>query len=662
VNNRFSTLLLLLIFVTFFLSQKVVSQEKMIDWYKEGKTLYKKQNYNAAIEAFKKANQLAKKSNDTLYIMNSISRIGLCYLAIEKYEFSELFFKKSLRLEMLNGDSIRIAKGYNNVGITKYYLSELDSCLFYYRKALEIYRAKKSRVLPQFIKNIGLVYRKKSNYEEASNYLFESAKIFETQNNQKESASIYSTLGNMYNELGYDSLSIHYHKLGLNIRKNFNNKLAYAQSLNNLANVIKRSVSKDSALSMYKSSLLITKDYNSKRLESALLNNIGEIYLDWGEIEKSKFYLNQSLDLKKNLGDKYGISHTLQNLSRVAFEEKEIVKSEKFILEGLSIAEEIGAGEIILKYYGLYSQLLTEDKRFEKATNYYGRYLKLKDSLLNYYKLKAFSEAEVKYRTDNLEKQVAFLKPLEKEIQLLNVKSENQESKIKLQRGVTLAISIGAFLLLILFLLIWRIGKQRKKINNLLEIKNEEITHRVKNNLEILTGIFIGQSRTAKNHEVKSILLQNQHRIKTISHLHNTLSREPESDVSIKIYFEGLIDDLLFSFNFPKKNCLLYFDDITLKADTILHLGLLINELITNAIKHGLKDITNPRLELTLKKIKSSIELQVKDNGLGIDSLNIKEKESYGMSLINKLVKHQLKGSITYRYDKGAIFNIQIPI
>jgi len=87
------------------------------------------------------------------------------------------------------------------------------------------------------------------------------------------------------------------------------------------------------------------------------------------------------------------------------------------------------------------------------------------------------------------------------------------------------------------------------------------------------------------------------------------------------------------------------------------------NELITNAVKHGLKDSKKPLLEVVLKNNNSYTKLIVKDNGLGlVNTIDMEQTKSYGMTLINKLVKRQLEGTLLYSYEKGAIFTIKIPI
>jgi len=645
------------------IAQNLNNTKTYEDSYNKGKILYKERKYDEAIEAFKISKTLASKSGDTISTTNALSRIGLCYLGKEDYKISEKYFKRSLELEIICGDSARIAKGFNNIGITKYYLSELDSCLFYYKKALSIYQNTSNKKLPKFLKNIGLVYKKKGDYINSSKYLFQAAKMFENKKNNEEAAAIYSIIGNMYNESGYDSLSLHYHNLGLKLRKDLNDNLAIAQSMNNIANIIRKVYGIDTALVIYNKALTLTKRVKNKRLESIILNNIGEIYLELSNSKTSREFFLSSLKIKKSLSDQHGIAHTTFNLAKLDEMLGNYEDLERHLSIGISISKNIKAPNLLVKYYGLYSKYLTSKKEYKNATQYFKLYLNLKDSLLNELKVKSISEAEIKYQTSQLEKQVAFLKPLENEIEILNLKTENQENKLKFQNIVNWTLGISIFLMLIIILLILRISNQRKRMNVLLELKNEEVTHRVKNNLEILTMIFKGQSRMIKDEKIKSILDQNQHRIKAINHLHRSLSKTPEIGVSSKIYFDGMIDDLLFSLNFPKINCSLTIENLRLDADMMLHIGLLMNELVTNAIKHGLRNVQNPRLDVSLIKKNQFIELKIRDNGQGIDkSIDLNNVDSYGMTLVKKLTNRQLDGNLNYSYQNGAIFTIKIPI
>lgn len=642
-------------------------QEKEIsnstDWYARGKTLYNEKKYKESISAFEQAELAAARSQDTVRLMNALSWLGLSHIAIEDYLTSKKYYQEALQRELQYGDSTRIAKAFNNLGISQYYLSELDSCLINYHQALDIYRLIGNQALPQFIKNIGLVYQKQGQYENAAQYLFESALMFEQKDDKAEAASVYNIIGNMYNESGYDSLSVHYHSLGLRLRRSLNDKMAIAQSLNNLANAGRKIFGVDSALYLYREALAITDEFDRKRLRSALLNNIGEIYLNRGNLKESRTFFDQSLELKKYLNDQYGIAHTIHNLARISLLEENMDEAEVYILEGLPKTEKIGASKLLLKYYGLYAYFLTSEKRFEEATRYYPKYVSLKDSLLNDMKLQAFSEAEVKYRTAKLKEEVAFLRPMEQEIEVLTLQMENQQVQLNFQRAINWGTGIGAAMMLVLVILARRDSLQRKRFNELLALKNTEIEHRVKNNLGILMAIFSGQSRMTSDDKLKTILRQNEYRIKTIRHLHNLLSKESIGEVSSRIYFEGLIDDLLFSLDLPKKHCIISIGNISLDADKMLHVGLLLNELITNAVKHGLSQVSNPCLEVSLQDEGNSIQLRVKDNGPGMkNSLEQNPKTSYGMSLINKLVNRQLEGSLDYHDDHGAVFSIKIPI
>jgi two-component sensor histidine kinase len=632
------------------------------NWYDQGKSFYQKKDYTAAINAFKRAESIAVQQKDTLLLMNALSRIALCFAGREDYQQAENYYRTVLVLELAYKDSTRIAKAYNNVGFAKHYLSQLDSCLFYYHKALSIYRSTGNEGIPQFIKNIGLVYQMKGDVEKAAASLFESAELFEKQNDTPEVASIYNILGNMYNESGYDSLSLHYHNKGLELRKSLNDEVAVAQSLNNLANTVKSVIGTDSALSLFRQALEIAIRHGNNRLRSALLNNIGEIFLDRGKIDTCKALFFESLKLKRELKDQYGIAHTTHNLARVSLLQKKNSEAESLVMEGLAIAKDIKAAKLLVKYYGMYAYLLTANEKFKEATRYYQLYLGLKDSLLSELKLKAFSEAEVKYRTNNLEEEVAYLRPLEKEIEVLNLHAENQRQRLKFQHAVNWGMGIGAFMMFILVLMARRVSVQRKKYNELLALKNEEIFHRVKNNLNILMAIFSGQSRMTSNEELKSILKQNESRIKTIRHLHDRLSREPNNNLSAKIYFEGLIDDLLFTSNYSKSKCRISIGDVQLGADKTLYMGLIINELVTNSIKHGLGQHPDPFLEVLLKQHPGYIELKVKDNGPGIQrEANPRQEESYGMNLLYKLVREELEGEVQYSYEQGAVFTIKIP-
>ncbi|MDO6603341.1 sensor histidine kinase [Arenibacter palladensis] len=208
------------------------------------------------------------------------------------------------------------------------------------------------------------------------------------------------------------------------------------------------------------------------------------------------------------------------------------------------------------------------------------------------------------------------------------------------------------------------IGKNLLKAHNELhKIRNEnearirekdtllkEIHHRVKNNLQTVSSLLSLQSRSIEEPRIKTLIKSSQNRVISMAMVHEMLyMRHDLSKIEYKSYVEELSDYLIRSFKGTENNITLNIKipDIKLGIDTAIPLGLLINEVITNALKYGIKD--NDPGEIHIELVKSNGKdyiLYIGDDGEGFpEGISHKNTKSLGLKLIHNLSR-QLKGSI----------------
>jgi len=216
------------------------------------------------------------------------------------------------------------------------------------------------------------------------------------------------------------------------------------------------------------------------------------------------------------------------------------------------------------------------------------------------------------------------------------------------------------------------IGKNLLKAHNELhKIRNEnearikekdtllkEIHHRVKNNLQTVSSLLSLQSRSIEEPRIKSLIKSSQNRVISMAMVHEMLyMRHDLSKIEYKSYVEELTDYLIRSFKGTENNIVLNINipDIKLGIDTAIPLGLLINEVITNALKYGIKDNDTGEIHIELVKLnKKDYVLNIGDNGAGFSELiSHKNTKSLGLKLINNLAR-QLKGSINRDSSKNG--------
>lgn len=201
-------------------------------------------------------------------------------------------------------------------------------------------------------------------------------------------------------------------------------------------------------------------------------------------------------------------------------------------------------------------------------------------------------------------------------------------------------------------------NRQLKKQNNQDEILLKEIHHRVKNNLQTVSSLLSLQSRNTNDDRTKELLVSSQHRVVSMALIHEMLyAYDDISRIQYQEYVEQLASHLIRSIKGINNNITLKVSmpDIKLGIDTAVPLGLLINEFITNTLKHGILDDKKGLITITLHKDhRENYLLQLKDNGIGFNDTTLAQKpNSLGLRLINNLVR-QLRGSLTRETSHGG--------
>lgn len=179
---------------------------------------------------------------------------------------------------------------------------------------------------------------------------------------------------------------------------------------------------------------------------------------------------------------------------------------------------------------------------------------------------------------------------------------------------------------------------------------NRELRDRVKNNMQIISSLFSLQSNYVDHEETRTLIRYCQYRIKSMSLIHEMLYKTNDlSKIEYGSYIRLLADQLTCTMKGNDHNVKLKFDisHIILNIETAIPLGLLLNEIITNSLKYGIKDNKEGEIYVSLKQLKyPNYILQIGDNGCGFENdVDFRSSESLGLRLIHKLTL-QLKGNI----------------
>lgn len=207
------------------------------------------------------------------------------------------------------------------------------------------------------------------------------------------------------------------------------------------------------------------------------------------------------------------------------------------------------------------------------------------------------------------------------------------------------------------------VENQRIKLSQSLNEKNillKEIHHRVKNNLQLVMSLLNIQARDKESKSIEDFLEKGQSRIASMILIHENLYQNKNvGNIDFEEYITTLTHHIKDSFgeNSEKIAITVTAKEVCLDIETAVPLGLIINELVTNSMKHAFQDAREGKIEVSLfKKDQNNYELTISDTGVGLKK-GTSSKQSMGLQLVSLLVL-QLKGTITTVEKNGLSYVI----
>ena len=192
------------------------------------------------------------------------------------------------------------------------------------------------------------------------------------------------------------------------------------------------------------------------------------------------------------------------------------------------------------------------------------------------------------------------------------------------------------------------------------ELLLKEIHHRVKNNLQVISSLLNLQSSYIKDPDTLSVLKESQDRVRSMALIHENLYKSTDiSHLDLQDYVKTLVHGLKRSYQQRHGGVTfeLHIDDIPLGIDRAVPCGLIINELVSNALKHAFPDDhQSPKITIHFSMNDSgNVTLKIQDNGQGIpDNFDWENANSLGLKLVHILAKEQLDGQIQFHTNHGT--------
>ena len=199
------------------------------------------------------------------------------------------------------------------------------------------------------------------------------------------------------------------------------------------------------------------------------------------------------------------------------------------------------------------------------------------------------------------------------------------------------------------------------------EILLQEVHHRVKNNMQIISSLLNLQSRHVKDEESLGLFKSSQNRVKSMALIHERLYQSKDfSRIDVADYVQNLTNHLFITYGISKDAVKLKINiqDIFLDINTAIPCALIINELVSNSLKHAFPNGKKGMIKISMRPLgKREMELVVGDNGVGMpEDANLKNTKSLGLYLVSMLAEDQLHGEIKLDKTEGMAFRFRLRV
>ena len=549
----------------------------------------------------------------------------------------------------------------SNIGYALKNEGNLVSALDYYNKSLEV-----SNVLEDpkhkttLLNNIGAIYDGQGFHKKALEYYYKSLTLSEDINDKEGIAIAYNNIGYLFVAQDNNDKALEYYEKSLTLSKSLNHKAAMAHTLTNMGFIHRKLKDLPKALSCFKQSLSIQKDILDKNGMASTLHNLGSVYLDKNDITLALHYYTKSLEVSTEVNNQRAMALALNALGTLHYNQNDLDKASYYSQKSLSLAKSIDSPFAITAAAALASKVYKSLKQWDKAFEMKELHIKMRDSVNNVESQKNVIRQQAKYEIEKKEQALT----------LMATENELQEVKLNKNKILINAFIIALILTIILTINIYRGFKKKQLINELLEAqkaeisrKNEEKTamlkeihHRVKNNLGVVNSLLRLQSREIEDEKTLNMFKEAQKRVLSMALLHEKMYKSDDlAHIDIQEHIHLLASDLIKTYAVNKDIKLdISIKEIDIGLRTLVPLGLIINEIITNALKYAFNEKNNGCISLHIAPLDNDkFEMIIADDGSGYELK--KESTGLGSKLIQAFTK-QLNGSMKRINESGTRF------
>jgi two-component system, sensor histidine kinase PdtaS len=571
-------------------------------------------------------------------------------------EFAEA--AKTLADELQN-EELQLRTNYY-FGVIHKNLGNHERALSHFEPYADYFTAKDDKTEICYVRyQTGITKAMMGNYLEAIKDLYVNIKMAQELGYKDTEANTMTAIASIYREMEDYDKAIAINEEAHALFQELDHVKGMAQALINNGNIFSLLGQTDRALKAYEQSLELLEGTNDIYYRAYTYLNMGELHIGMEAWDKAERELNKSLPMLLELGQSRGISDCRHHLGqlylktgRPAAAIPEFEYAREIARQGNMLKNERNAVEGLAKSY-------EQSGDYRASTEYYKTLTALSDSMLNAEITNQISELNVQYETERKEKTIALL-----------------EKDRMIARRNQIVLGLSGLVLLLVALGIGLLYRNRKQHIHRLREKNQviskmldekdfllrEIHHRVKNNLQIISSLLQLQSRYIKEPTALQALNEGESRVRSMSIIHQHLySYDRASEVQVKNYVADLCAYIQQSFNIDGDQIKVHeeVESMYLDVSVMIPLGLILNELLTNAFKYAFPGEKEGNIWVRIHKNEGCLVVRVKDDGIGMEADQV--QQGFGSRLIraflNKLeAEAQTTGldgtEVTIRIDR----------
>ncbi|MEM6343384.1 MAG: histidine kinase dimerization/phosphoacceptor domain -containing protein [Bacteroidota bacterium] len=606
---------------------------------------------------------------DTSRQIEILSRQGACYSRLGIYDSAKMIHQQAYVMGLASGERLHAANQLANISNAFDAQSQLDSALFYNDQALAIYTELKRPIYEAIAyNNQAIISEKQGNYAKAIESYLEALTIFDKRDYKAGSAAVLANLGIIYLRQEAYPEAIDYCQRSLTLKREIEDVFGISINLNTLGEIYLALDQCDSALHYSLEALIIKQKLEDPQGQAAVHTQLGVIYFADQAFREAEHHLNQGYEFAVLAQDQLIQGKAALMMAQLLPITQPKKAVEPYLEEALAIARTTGGRELLREVYAAYYQYYRARKDF-RAFDYQDRYQTLSDSLRNDSIVQAFTRQEMEY-SFALEKNEIALAQSQKELAF--------DQAIKRQQLIGLFALLGALALGIISLLLWRSYRLKQKTNQQLNAQNEtiqqsleereillkEIHHRVKNNLQIISSLLGLQSRSIDDPLALEAIAESRNRVHSMALIHQNLYQDESlMEVSLPDYISQLTQSLLESYQLNTQEIELKqnIEELSLDVDLLIPLGLILNELISNALKHAFGERQHGQIAIEIQSLPEHLQVKVADNGQGLPpDFEQKAQRSLGYKLVRSFVK-KMNASLQINTQAGTQIDMLIP-